>query len=153
MDLREGLAPVVDEWRPTLRAAGRPLKVRLPDGLLARVTPTRIREAVGALVDNALRHGGGGVTITGRTVDTSLVIEVADNATDARIELRLTADHAACPAVRRRAWAGTGPCALIEADGARLELLPVRPAMFTIFPPAARADDVVGAPRPARTTG
>ena len=55
-------------WRPsstsggrTLRAEGRSLKVRLPDGLLARVTPARIREAVGALVDNALRHGGGAV--------------------------------------------------------------------------------------------
>ena len=79
MDLREGLAPVVEEWRPTLRAAGRSLKVRLPDGLLARVTPARIREAVGALVDNALRHGEGAVTLTARTVEGSLVIEVADS--------------------------------------------------------------------------
>ena len=78
MDLREVLVPVVEEWRPNLRAEGRALKVRLPDGLLARVTPARIREAVGALVDNALRHGEGAVTLTARAVEGSLVIEVAD---------------------------------------------------------------------------
>src|SRR6185312_6527641 len=77
-DLLEGLAPVVEEWRPTLRTAGRGLKVRLPDGLLTRVTPARIREAVGALLDNALRHGEGTVSLTARAVEGSLVIEVAD---------------------------------------------------------------------------
>ena len=58
-DLRDGLAAVAEEWRPTLRAAGRSFKVRVPDGLLARVTPARIKEAVGALVENAVQHGSG----------------------------------------------------------------------------------------------
>ena len=40
--------------------------------------------------------------------------------------------------------------ALVEADGGRLELSRMRPALFTIFLPAARADDVVGAPAARR---
>jgi signal transduction histidine kinase len=150
MDLREGLTPVADEWRPTLRAAGRPFKIRVPDGLLARVTPARIREAVGALVDNAIKHGGGAVTITARAADTSLAIEVADNGAGVPEDL---VPHVFDRGVSGGSSTGLGLAlarALIEADGGRLELSRVRPAMFTIFLPAARADDVVGAPRPSR---
>jgi len=57
MDLREGLAPVVEEWRPTLRTAGRGLKVRLPDGLLTRVTPARIRVRIGPGLNRFTRTG------------------------------------------------------------------------------------------------
>ncbi len=64
---------------PALRAAGRTLKVRVPDGLLAGCTPgAGIREAVGALVDNALSHGAGTVTLSARAAENSLVIEVSD---------------------------------------------------------------------------
>jgi signal transduction histidine kinase len=150
MDLREGLAPVVEEWRPTLRTAGRGLKVRLPDGLLTRVTPARIREAVGALLDNALRHGEGTVSLTARAVEGSLVIEVADGGAGVPEDL---VPHVFDRGVSGRSSTGLGLAlarALVEADGGRLELSRMRPALFTIFLPAARADDVMGAPRPVR---
>ena len=150
LDLREVLVPVVEEWRPTLRAEGRSLKVRLPDGLLARVTPARIREAVGALVDNALRHGEGAVTLTARPAEGSLVIEVADSGAGVPEDL---VPHVFDRGVSGGSSTGLGLAlarALVEADGGRLELSRMRPALFTIFLPAARADDVMGSPRPSR---
>lgn len=149
-DLRDGLTAVADEWRPTLRAAGRSFKVRVPEGLLARVTPARIREAVGALVDNAIQHGGGTVTLTARAADNSLIIEVADAGPGVPEEL---VPHVFDRGVSVGSSTGLGLAlarALVEADGGRLELSRSRPAVFTIFLPAARADDVVGAPLPAR---
>ena len=148
-DLREGLSAVADEWRPTLRAAGRTLKVRAADGLLARVTPARMREAVGALVDNAIRHGAGTVTLTARATENSLVIEVSDAGAGVPEEL---VPHVFDRGVSVGSSTGIGLAlarALVEADGGRLELSRPRPPVFTIFLPAARADDVVAAPRPA----
>lgn len=151
-DLREGLTAVAEEWRPALKAAGRSLKVRVPEGLLARVTPTRIREAVGALVDNAIQHGGGTVTLSARSAESSIVVEVADGGAGVPEEL---VPHVFDRGVSVGSSTGLGLAlarALVEADGGRLELSRARPAMFTIFLPAARADDVVSAPRPARTS-
>lgn len=146
-DLRVGLNAVADEWRPVVRAAGRSLRVRVPEGLLARVTPARIREAVGALVDNAVQHGGGTVTLSARATDHSLLIEVSDNGAGVPEEL---VPHVFDRGVSVGSSTGLGLAlarALVEADGGRLELSRARPAMFTIFLPAARADDVVAAPR------
>ena len=148
VDLRQGLATVVDEWRPTLRSEGRQLKLRVPDGMMARVTPARLREAVGALVDNSIRHGGGVVTISARAGDSTLLIEVSDTGPGVPEEL---VPHVFDRGVSVGSSTGLGLAlarALVEADGGRLELSRARPPTFTIFLPVARADDVLGAPRP-----
>jgi signal transduction histidine kinase len=149
MDLRVGLAEVADEWRPALEAAGRRLRFRVPDGLLARVTPARLREAVGALVDNAIQHGEGTVTISAREGTNALAVEVSDTGAGVPEEL---VPHVFDRGVSVQSSTGLGLAlarALVEADGGRLELSRARPPTFTIFLPAARADDVVGPPRPA----
>jgi signal transduction histidine kinase len=148
-DLKEALTAVADEWRPALKAEGRTLRVRVPTGLLARVTPARLREAVGALVDNALRHGRGTVTLSARSTENSLLVEVTDAGAGVPAEL---VPHVFDRGVSVGSSTGLGLAlarALVEADGGRLELSRARPPMFTIFLPAARADDVVGAPRAA----
>ncbi len=150
-DLGEALSAVAEEWRPALKAAGRSLRVRLPDGLLARVTPARLREAVGALVDNALQHGGGTVTLSARAAESSLLVEVADTGAGVPEEL---VPHVFDRGVSVGSSTGLGLAlarALVEADGGRLELSRARPAVFTIFLPAARADDVMGAARTPAT--
>ncbi len=151
LDLRAGLTAVAEEWRPALRAEGRSLKVRVPEGLLARVTPARIREAVGALLDNATRHGGGTVTMAARAAENSLVIEVSDGGQGVPEEL---VAHVFDRGVSVGSSTGLGLAlarALVEADGGRLELSRARPPTFTIFLPAARAEDVVSVPRPVAT--
>ena len=150
-DLREILAPVVEEWHPRLRAAGRALKVRVPDHLLVRVTPARIREAIGALLENALRHGGGTVGVAARATEHGLQVEVGDGGPGVPEEL---VAHVFDRGVSVGSSTGLGLAlarALVEADGGRLELSRARPPVFTIFLPAARADDVLPAARPAAT--
>jgi signal transduction histidine kinase len=150
-DLKSGLTAVAEEWRPALRAAGRALKVRVPEGLLARVTPARMREAVGSLVDNSIQHGAGTVTISARAAENSLLIEVTDTGPGIPEEL---VPHIFDRGVSGGSSTGIGLAlarALIEADGGRLELSRARPPVFTIFLPAPRADDVAAVPRPVTT--
>jgi signal transduction histidine kinase len=150
-DLRATLAGVVEEWHPRLRAAGRSLRVRVPDRLLARVTPARIREAVGALLENAMRHGAGTVTLSARVTEHGLQVEVADAGTGVPEEL---VPHVFDRGVSVGSSTGLGLAlarALVEADGGRLELSRARPPVFTIFLLAPRADDVVASARPVTT--
>jgi signal transduction histidine kinase len=150
-DLREALSGVVEEWQPRLRATGRSLKVRVPDRLLARVTPARIREAVGALLENAVRHGAGTVTVGARATDHGLQIEVSDAGAGVPEEL---VAHVFDRGVSVGSSTGLGLAlarALVEADGGRLELSRARPPVFTIFLPAPRAKDVVAVARPVTT--
>jgi signal transduction histidine kinase len=150
-DLREILGTVIEEWQPRLRAAGRALKVRVPERLLVRVTPARIREAVGALLENALRHGGGTVTVAARATEHGPQVEVGDAGSGVPEEL---VAHVFDRGVSVGSSTGLGLAlarALVEADGGRLELSRARPPVFTIFLPVARADDVLPAALPAAT--
>ena len=150
-DLREILAVVIEEWHPRLRSAGRTLKVRVPERMLVRVTPARVREALGALLENALRHGGGTVTVAARATEHGLQVEVGDAGPGVPEEL---VAHVFDRGVSVGSSTGLGLAlarALVEADGGRLELSRARPPVFTIFLPAARADDVLPAALPAAT--
>ncbi len=144
VDLSLELNAIAGEWRDQLRAEGRALRARLPDGLRARATPGRLREAIGVLLDNALRHGGGTVTLSARRGDATVVIEVGDAGAGVPDDL--------VPHVFERGVSGGGSTgvglalarALVDADGGRLELASARPATFAVFLPLPRADDVIG---------
>lgn len=144
VDLGRELATIADEWRAPLRAQSRALRVRVPDGLLAKVAPARLREAIGVLLDNALRHGGGTVTLSARGGDGTVVIEVTDSGNGVPNEL---AAHIFERGVSGSGSTGLGLAlarALIDSDGGRLELSTARPATFTVFLPVPRAGDVRG---------
>lgn len=146
LDVSAELTGVGSDWREVLRAQGRTLRLRVSEGLLARATPARLREAIGVLLDNALRHGEGTVTLAARQGTGTVVVEVSDTGPGVPDQL--------VPHVFERGFSAGGSTgvglalarALIEADGGRLELSSARPAMFEIFLPVARADDVLGVP-------
>lgn len=146
LDVSGLLDDVAVEWRDPIRAEGRALRARIAEELLARATPARLREAIGVLLDNALRHGQGTVTLAGKQSGGTVVVEVSDAGPGVPDQL--------VPYVFDRGFSGHGSTgvglalarALIEADGGRLELSKARPAMFEIFLPMARADDVLGVP-------
>ena len=125
--------------------------MRVPERLLVRVTPARLREAVGALLENALRHGAGAVTVVARATEHGLQIEIGDAGAGVPEEL---VPHVFDRGVSVGSSTGLGLAlarALVEADGGRLELSRPRPPVFTIFLPAARADDLLPAALPAAT--
>jgi signal transduction histidine kinase len=153
VDLEAELVDIADEWRAPLRAEGRSLKLRLQEGLLAKVSPARLREVIGVLLDNALRHGGGTVTIAARdgggTSGDTVLIEVTDTGAGVPDEL---AEHIFERGVSGGGSTGLGLAlarALIDSDGGRLELSSKRPATFTVFLPVPRAGDVQGVRWPA----
>ncbi|MET1074731.1 MAG: ATP-binding protein [Umezawaea sp.] len=146
LDLRAELSAIAEEWREPLRGEGRALRVRVPDGMLARATPGRLREAIGVLLDNALRHGEGQVVLSARSDETAIVVEVSDGGAGVPDEL---ASHIFERGVSGGGSTGVGLAlarALVDADGGRLELSTARPATFSVFLPVPKAQDVVGVP-------
>lgn len=144
VDLVQRLPEMAQEWRDLLRAEGRNLRMKVADGLMARVTPGRLREVIGVLLDNALRHGAGTVTVVARRGDAegTVVVEVSDGGTGVLDEL--------APHIFERGFSGGGSTgvglalarALVEADGGRLELSQRRPAVFSLFLRVPRPVDV-----------
>jgi signal transduction histidine kinase len=149
IELAEELDAIADEWRQPLRSAGRTLKLKVPPGLLARASRGRLREAVGVLLDNALRHGGGTVTLTARMPGDTVLIEVSDAGPGVPDEL--------APHIFERGVSGSGSTglglalarALVDSDGGRLELSTARPPTFTLFLPVPKATNIPGVRWPA----
>jgi signal transduction histidine kinase len=76
-DLPEMLDRAVAPLRQTAVAAGRTVRIDAPDVQVC-LDPLRTRQAVLNLVDNALRHGRGTITVSATATPTSLTIEVRD---------------------------------------------------------------------------
>jgi signal transduction histidine kinase len=144
LDLAAELPVIAGEWREPLRAEGRSLRVRVQGRPLARATRPRLREAIGVLLDNALRHGGGTVTLSARSGEATVAIEVSDGGTGVPDEL---VAHIFDRGVSGVGSTGVGLAlarALVDSDGGRLELSAARPATFTLFLPVPRADHLPG---------
>lgn len=140
------LPTMVAEWRELLRANGRTLRLRVPEGLLARATPGRLRESLGVLLENSLKYGTGTVQVAARRGDGMVLIEVSDAGPGVPDEL---AAHVFERGVSGGGSTGVGLAlarALVDADGGRLELAVLRPPTFALFLPVAKAEDVVATP-------
>ncbi|HEY3606647.1 MAG TPA: HAMP domain-containing sensor histidine kinase [Pseudonocardiaceae bacterium] len=146
INLAVRLPMMVAEWRELLRAKGRVLRLRVPEGLLARATPGRLREALGVLLDNSLKYGTGTVLVAARRGDGMVLIEVSDAGPGVPDEL---AAHVFERGVSGGGSTGVGLAlarALVDADGGRLELAVLRPPTFALFLPVAKAEDVLATP-------
>jgi two-component system OmpR family sensor kinase len=113
------------------REHGRELRVEGGDGLTLEADELRVRQALGNLVDNALRHGGGEVVLRARrgAVDGAVELEVADHGPgfDPALAGRAFERFARGDAARTRG-SGTGlglaiVRAIAEAHGGRAEIV------------------------------
>jgi signal transduction histidine kinase len=146
--LGDELAEIEAEWRPRLAEFGRSLTVRCPRDTIVHATPGRLREAIGVLVENSLRHGAGQVGLTVRTATRSsgamVVLEVSDEGPG--VPEGLVA-HVFDRGVSTASSTGIGlglARAFIEADGGRLELRRAVPPIFAIFLAVGQPPAVVG---------
>ena len=141
LDLFSELDEFGGEVRPRVSAAGRILEIDCPKDLSVRVTSVRLREALGALVDNAVQHGGGTVRIVVLPAAGSVVIEVSDEGAGVPEAI---VGHIFDRGMSTVSSTGIGlglARALIEADGGRLELRRASPPVFRIFLAAENAAD------------
>ena len=77
-DLVDVLETVRTRFGARADLEGRPLSVDVDDSPVARVDRLRLEQALGNLVDNALRHGEGAITITAATRDSTAELHVLD---------------------------------------------------------------------------
>jgi signal transduction histidine kinase len=152
IDVERLLSEQVREYEPAYRHAGRSLTLGARPGLRALGTPGGIAQAVATLLDNALTHGAGTVTVGARPAADHVVVEIGDEGPGV--------DEALLPHIFERSVSGTAGTglglalarALVEADGGRLELVRARPATFAIFLPVAPAAPAADHPEPAASS-
>ncbi len=133
VDVDDVVHQQIEEWRPAFRKADRRLKVRGEPGLKAVATPGALAQVLACLLENALMHGGGDVTVRTRRLSGWVVVEVTDQGPGVPPEL---GNRIFERAVSGRNSTGLGLAVardLAEADGGRLELLQLRPPVFAIF--------------------
>ena len=77
--LQPVLQAAADRWRGALAGVGRRLRLYVEEDLpLVSVSAPGIEQILEILLENAMRHGAGTVTVTGRTVDVAVAVDVGD---------------------------------------------------------------------------
>jgi two-component system, OmpR family, sensor kinase len=75
---QELLDRVADRYRGHAEGTGRSIDVSVPDGLLLNADVLRLEQALGNVLDNALRHGGGAIRLSAVEQNGSVELHVAD---------------------------------------------------------------------------
>ena len=126
-------------WRGVVESAGRRLVTRVESPLpLMRCSDAAARQVLGVLIENALKHGTGAISVVAREVSGGVALEVSDEGTGIQ------------PGGPRRRSDGTGmgldlARALAEAEGGRLLLRRRAPSPTVAFlvpshPPPSTAE-------------
>jgi signal transduction histidine kinase len=126
----------VIEWEPAFRRARRKLVVIGVRGLRAHVTPGGLAQVLATLLDNALMHGGGTVTIQTSQSARSVVIEVRDEGKGIPPDLVSRIFERSVSG--RPEGTGLGLAlarTMAAADGGRVVLVKAKPATFAVFLP------------------
>ncbi|MBA3744850.1 ATP-binding protein [Sporichthya sp.] len=142
IDIDKIVSQQLDEWSVAFSKANRGLQLVGVPNLTARANPASVSQILATLVENALAHGGGTVTIRTRTVGGSVVLEVTDEGGGVNDALGHRIFEAGVSGGESTGRGLALARDLARADGARLELVQQRPAVFALF--LAAPDEVIG---------
>jgi len=128
--LDEAARDAVHRWQDRFVSGGRVLALHAPIELSGRGTGASLHQVLDVLIDNALRHGQGSVTVATRSIEGGAVIDVAD-------EGATITPTASAHIFHRGEGVGTGiglalARSLVEADGGRLLLSHLAPTTFSL---------------------
>ncbi len=141
----------ITEWEPAFRRAGRKMVLIGESRLKAYVTPGGLAQVIATLLDNALMHGKGTVTIRRSQSASSVVIEVADEGDGVPAELVSRIFERAVSG--RPEGTGLGLAlarTMAAADGGRIVLARRKPPVFAVFLPR---NPPTGQAKPSRRAG
>jgi signal transduction histidine kinase len=78
VDIESLMGSLRDRFAGRAHAAGRPLDAEPADGLAVKADQLRLEQALGNLIDNALRHGEGPIRLWARRTDSRAELHVSD---------------------------------------------------------------------------
>ena len=125
IDLEALLVRVRDRFADRAAERARSIDVERDGTSVLVADPERIRQALQNLVENALRHGKGTVTLRALDVPGGVVLEVSDEGRDLPVEFAPLAFERFTRADRTRAGAGLGlaiVAAIVAAHGGSAEI-------------------------------
>jgi signal transduction histidine kinase len=140
LEVRELLDRVRRRFADRARERGRGIQVDVDDGQLVYADELRLGQALGNLVDNALRYGGGEVVLRSRRAGSGSEVEVSDQGEGFGTDFADRAFERFARGDRARTRSGTGlglsiVRAIAEAHGGRAELVPGAGATVRIWLP------------------
>lgn len=136
----EVLESARDRFAGRAAAQGRSIRVEVPGGLELWADPLRLRQALGNLVDNALRHGAGDVRLAARPAPGGVELKVSDEGRGFAEGLAEVAFERFTRGDAGRTRGGTGlglaiVAAVVQAHGGRAALAPQGVAVVTLWLP------------------
>lgn len=132
----------VREWEPAFRRAHRRIIVTGDTGLQAHVTPGGLSQVLATLLDNALMHGRGTVTIRRSVSPRSVVIEVEDQGRGVPPELVSRIFERSVSGRPEGTGLGLSLArTMAAADGGRVILTRPKPPIFAVFLPREAPED------------
>jgi signal transduction histidine kinase len=134
------LADVRERFVDRADRQSRAVRIDAADGLAVSADPLRLRQALGNLTDNALRHGAGEIVLAARRADDGIELDVSDHGPGFAGEIAGTAFERFTRGDETRGRSGTGlglaiVRAVAEAHGGHAAIVPGRGATVRIWLP------------------
>lgn len=132
IDITTFLADVKEQWQSRLATSGRAMELNCDSDLIAFGTYDVQEQVLSVLIENAIQHGAGKITISAKDYHAWILIEVSDEGQGIAREIEstlMTKGSTTTGTGLGLAWARNQ----VAADGGRLELRGIKPAVFGIF--------------------